>query len=182
MTELHVKQVYYPQDGMNPNSTLQSLLASYTWGRDADRLDGLSDQDIVFRCLRDLSLIHNRPLEFLKNSLRSSVVKRWASDEFTLAAYAAFDPFQYEELDDVLMRREGLISFAGEHTSSPHGWINTAIKTGIRAATEVYGNACGNGTKTINGAEEEILFDTYLVILTFKIFISGPAPNATVTG
>ena len=166
---------------MNPNSTLQSLLASYTWGRDTDRLAGMADEDIVFECLRDLSLIHNQTIEFVKNSLRSSVVKRWASDEFTLAAFAAFDPFQYEELDDVLMKREGLISFAGEHTSSPHGWINTAIKTGIRAALEVYNNGCGNGSKTPDGPDD-IVYDTYLVILTFRIFLSNPASNATLPG
>ena len=27
--------------------------------------------------------------------------------------------------------------FAGEHTMSPHAWIDTAMKSGVRAAVEV---------------------------------------------
>ena len=49
-----------------------------------------------------------------------------------------FDPYQYEEFESVLKAREGRIIFAGEYTSSPHGWINTAVKSGIRAALEVH--------------------------------------------
>ena len=36
------------------------------------------------------------------------------------------------------MERQGRIIFAGEYTASPHGWITAAVKSGIRAAIEVY--------------------------------------------
>ena len=45
-------QVYYPQRGANPNSTLHVLIASYTWGRDADRYGGMSQDDIIKECLQ----------------------------------------------------------------------------------------------------------------------------------
>jgi monoamine oxidase len=32
---------------------------------------------------------------------------------------------------------EGLIHFAGEHTSAWHGWMNGALESGNRAAAEV---------------------------------------------
>ena len=47
-----LKQIYYPQSGTNPNSTVHVLVASYTWGRDAGRYDGMSEDDIVKECLK----------------------------------------------------------------------------------------------------------------------------------
>jgi hypothetical protein len=37
---------------MNPNSTLHVIVASYTWGKDAGRLDGMSHDAIVTECLK----------------------------------------------------------------------------------------------------------------------------------
>ena len=45
---------------------------------------------------------------------------------------------QFTRLHDDLGKREGRIIFAGEHTDLPHAWIDTSIKTGIRAAAEVF--------------------------------------------
>ena len=70
------------------------MVASYTWGIDADRFDGLSDDDIVDQVLEDLSDVHDRDLEFLKKNLREGVVKRWANDPYTLGAFAMFAPYQ----------------------------------------------------------------------------------------
>ena len=52
LTDLHIKQIYYPQSGSSPNSTLHVLVASYTWGRDADRYDGMTRDDVIKECLQ----------------------------------------------------------------------------------------------------------------------------------
>ena len=39
---------------------------------------------------------------------------------------------------DELSRQENGVYFAGEHTEAPHGWIDTAIKSGVRAAAEIH--------------------------------------------
>ena len=39
---------------------------------------------------------------------------------------------------DLLGKRENDIYFAGEHTELTHAWIDTAAKSGIRAAAEVH--------------------------------------------
>ena len=142
MTDLNIKEVFYPQKGMNPESKFHILLASFTIGKDANKLDGMSDNDIIAECLKDLSKIHQRELSFVKKEFRTGVVKRWAKDKHTIGAYTSFEPFQYIEILDVLKKPEGKIIFAGEHTSYPHGWLNTAIRTGIRAALEVHKLAC----------------------------------------
>ena len=127
---------------MNLNSTYHVLLASYTWGKDANRHSGMTDESIINECLKDIAKIHQRSFTYIKHQFHSGTIKRWAVDENTLGAFAMFDPYQYLELEPVLKAREGLIVFAGEYTASPHGWINTAVKSGIRAALEVYDLAC----------------------------------------
>ncbi len=45
---------------------------------------------------------------------------------------------QYTMVHDELAKAEGRVYFAGEHTDAPHGWIDTAIKSGVRAAAELH--------------------------------------------
>ena len=95
-------------------------MASYVWGRDADRFDGLSqvkynvhkfitvflnkdnkNQDEVIRiCLEDVAKIHNRDVRFLKSVFRQGLVKSWANDEFTLGAFAFFTPYQVVKIEE----------------------------------------------------------------------------------
>jgi L-amino-acid oxidase len=69
-------------------------VALYTRGIDANRFDGLSDDDVIDHVLEDLSAVHDRDLEFLKKNLREGIVKRWANDPYTLGAFAMFTPYQ----------------------------------------------------------------------------------------
>ncbi len=41
-------------------------------------------------------------------------------------------------MQDDLCKREGPIAFAGEHTEMVHAWMDTAIKSGVRAAAEIH--------------------------------------------
>ncbi len=127
---------------MNLNSTYHVLLASYTWGKDANRHSGMSDEAVINECLRDIAKIHQRSMEYIKEQFHSGIIKRWAVDENTLAGFVVYDPYQHLELNSVLKQREGPIIFAGEYTATPHGWINTAVKSGLRAAIEVHNSAC----------------------------------------
>ena len=52
LTDLHVRQIYYPQTGMNPNSTLHLIVASYTWGKDSGRFNGMTHDSITHECLQ----------------------------------------------------------------------------------------------------------------------------------
>jgi monoamine oxidase len=69
-------------------------VASYTWGGDADRFDGMSEEDIIGRCLTDISIIHNRDLKFIKKIFRKGIVKSWANDPHTIGAFAYLAPYQ----------------------------------------------------------------------------------------
>ncbi|TRY75662.1 hypothetical protein TCAL_01274 [Tigriopus californicus] len=136
VSDLPLKIVYYPVK--ESKSGVGVLLASYTWGRDALRLTGMTDDEIVEECLEGLAKIHQRSLAFLKKEFTSAVVKRWSSDPLYLGAFLMFAPYQFSELQEDLSRSEGRLYFAGEHTEVPHGWMDTSIKSGIRAATEIH--------------------------------------------
>ena len=70
------------------------VLASYTWGRDAQRHTGMSDEDLIEECVRSMAKIHSMPYDQVKKLLLKGVVKRWDLDENALGAFTMFHPFQ----------------------------------------------------------------------------------------
>ena len=54
---------------MNNNSSYHVLLASYTWGKDANRHNGMSNQALIDECLRDIAKIHKRNLDYVKDQV-----------------------------------------------------------------------------------------------------------------
>ncbi len=47
-------------------------------------------------------------------------------------------PDQQTELPAAIVQPEGRVHFAGEHCSLYHAWIQGALESGIRAATEIH--------------------------------------------
>jgi monoamine oxidase len=70
------------------------ILASYTWGRDAQRHVGMTDSDIIDECLRSLATIHHKTITEIKTLFMEGIVKKWDLDEFALGAFAMFAPYQ----------------------------------------------------------------------------------------
>jgi monoamine oxidase len=60
---------------MNNNSAYHVMLASYTWGRDADRHGGMSDDDVINECVKDIAKIHGRTVGYVNQQLHSGVVQ-----------------------------------------------------------------------------------------------------------
>lgn len=67
----------------------------------------------------------------------SSVIEHWSLDPLVMGAFSEFTPNQLEDYLQHLFQPEGRIHFAGEHTCLPHAWIDTAIKSGLRAARNI---------------------------------------------
>ncbi len=70
------------------------VLASYTWGRDAQRHTGMSDEILIDECVKSLAKIHSMSYDAVKRKLMDGVVKRWDLDEYALGAFTMFHPFQ----------------------------------------------------------------------------------------
>ncbi|MFA5883607.1 MAG: flavin monoamine oxidase family protein [Acidimicrobiia bacterium] len=139
VTDLAVRNVYYPDHGRDTGRGV--VLASYTWGEDAQRWGSLTPEDRVLQALEDVSRIHPQaPDEF-----EVGASKMWHDDEFAGGAFALFDPGQQTLLYDAIVAPEGRIHFAGEHASLAHAWIQGAIESGVRAAAEIHERALRDG-------------------------------------
>ena len=75
------------------------VLASYTWGRDAQRHTGMSDEDIIHECLTSLAKIHSLDYKRVQALYMKGVVKRWDLDELALGAFTVFQPAQVLKYD-----------------------------------------------------------------------------------
>ncbi|XP_047442825.1 L-amino-acid oxidase-like [Mugil cephalus] len=134
ITDRPSRFIYYPSHSFPTNDTIGVLLASYTWSDDSLLFQGASDEDLKELVLRDLALIHG---EQVKTLCTGVVVKRWTIDPYSLGAFALFTPYQHLEYAKELFRHEGRVFFAGEHTAFPHAWIETSMKSAIRAAANI---------------------------------------------
>ncbi|XP_072232065.1 L-amino-acid oxidase-like [Leuresthes tenuis] len=134
ITDRPSRFIYYPSHSFPTNDNVGVLLASYTWAEDSHMFLGLSDEDLKEATLKDLALIHGDHIKGLCTGVK---VKQWMLDPYSLGAFALFTPYQHLEHAKELFRSEGRVHFAGEHTAFPHAWIETAMKSAIRAATNI---------------------------------------------
>lgn len=61
----------------------------------------------------------------------------WPKYEWTLGSYACFRPGDYQRYFRALVEPQGRLIFAGEHTVDESGFMNSAVESGERAATQV---------------------------------------------
>uniref|UniRef100_A0A3B3CT27 Amine oxidase n=1 Tax=Oryzias melastigma TaxID=30732 RepID=A0A3B3CT27_ORYME len=134
ITDRPSRFIYYPSHSFPKNKTIGVLLASYTWSDDSLLFLGASDEDLKELALRDLAQIHG---EWVRSLCTGVIVKRWSSDPYSMGAFALLTPYQHIEYSEELVRNEGRIYFAGEHAAFPHAWIETAMKSAIRAAVNI---------------------------------------------
>jgi len=132
VTDLPMRAMYYPDHGRESGRGV--VLASYTWGEDAQRWGALTPSQRIQLALRDVSRIHPRAAE----QFEVGISKVWQTDEFASGAFADLAPGQHTRLYDHIIAPEGRIHFAGEHASCLHAWIQGAIQSGLRAAREVH--------------------------------------------
>ncbi len=132
-TDLPLQFAYYPSHGIGqPGPGV--MLGSYTWGDNASLWDSLPEGRRIYESLQMLSYVHG-PVVFEQFLTGASF--SWALNPFSGGCFTMFKPNQFTKFRDVMTRPEGRIHFAGEHTSSFHGWVEGAIESGIRAAAEV---------------------------------------------
>ena len=131
VTDMAIRNLYYPQPHHQTKRGV--LLASYTWGEDAQRWGSLPPDERLRQALENVTAIH--PLAQDEFEVGHSYM--WHDDEFAGGAFALFDPGQQSLLHNHIYRHEGRIYFAGEHTSLIHAWIQGAIESGLRAAFEI---------------------------------------------
>ncbi|XP_010766173.1 L-amino-acid oxidase-like, partial [Notothenia coriiceps] len=134
VTDQPSRFIYYPSHSF-PGTAAGALLASYTCSDDSTLFQGMSEEDLMAVVLEDLVKIHG---EDIRPLWTGGLVKKWGLDPYSLGAFALFTPYQGHYARE-LFQSEGRMHFAGEHTAVPHGWIETAMKSALRAARNING-------------------------------------------
>lgn len=132
ITDMPSRFIYYPSHSFPGKGG--ALLASYTISDDSALFQGMSDKELKAVVLNDLMKIHGAHIQDLYTG---GVVKKWGLDPYSLGAFAFFTPFQRTRYAKVLAMNEKRVYFAGEHTDMPHGWIETSMKSAIKAAKKI---------------------------------------------
>ncbi|XP_020500532.1 L-amino-acid oxidase [Labrus bergylta] len=133
VTDRPSRFIYYPSHSF-PGTDAGALLASYTCSDDSTLFQGLSEDELMAVVLEDLVKIHG---EDIRPIWTGGLVKKWGLDPYSLGAFALFTPYQQGHYARELFQSEGRVHFAGEHTATPHGWIETAMKSALRAAKNI---------------------------------------------
>uniref|UniRef100_H3DA51 Amine oxidase n=1 Tax=Tetraodon nigroviridis TaxID=99883 RepID=H3DA51_TETNG len=133
VTDRPSRFIYYPSHSF-PGTEAGALLASYTCSDDSTLFQGMKDEELMAVVLEDLVRIHGERIRPLHTG---GLVKKWGLDPYSLGAFALFTPYQQGHYAEELFQSEGRVHFAGEHTATPHGWIETAIKSALRAARNI---------------------------------------------
>uniref|UniRef100_A0A8C3HPD9 Amine oxidase n=1 Tax=Chrysemys picta bellii TaxID=8478 RepID=A0A8C3HPD9_CHRPI len=136
ITDRPSRFIYYPSH--NFPSGLGVILASYTWGDDAEIFISLSDEKCVDVVLEDLAEIHQVPKDYIRSVCNKYVIKKWGLDRYSMGSYVSFTQYQYVDYSKALFQNEGRIHFSGELTAQPHAWIDTAMKSALRAARNIH--------------------------------------------
>lgn len=133
ITDRPSRFIFYPSHKFL-GTAAGALLASYTCSDDSTLFQGLNDDELMAVVLEDLVKIHG---EYIRPLWTGGLVKKWGLDPYSLGAFALFTPYQRGHYAKDLFQSEGRVFFAGEHTATPHGWIETAMKSALRAAKNI---------------------------------------------
>lgn len=129
-TDLQIQDTYSPTLTQGGNS---GILASYAAGQNGLNLGQMTESDRERFVLGKLNGLFGG----LKGSFLVGTSMIWHEDPFTRGAFVYFQPGQMTTLLPAAQQPEGLIHFAGEHTSAWHGWMNGALESGNRVAAEI---------------------------------------------
>jgi monoamine oxidase len=76
----------------------------------------------------------------IRKHYERGIVKVWDRDPWARGAIGYFLPGQVTSLQPHIAQSEGRIYFAGEHASSVRGWMQGALESGRRVASEIAGD------------------------------------------
>ncbi|XP_069857023.1 L-amino-acid oxidase isoform X1 [Dipodomys merriami] len=133
-TDRASRLIFYPPPGEGA-----LLLASYTWSDAAAPFAGLSLNEALHLALKDVAALHGPVVYRLWDG--TGVVKRWGEDPHSQGGFVMQPPLLWQtETNGPLYDWAvpyGRVYFAGEHTTYPHGWVETSVKSALRAAMKI---------------------------------------------
>jgi monoamine oxidase len=133
ISDLPIRYTYRPSHNIGaPGPGV--MLGSYSWGQNANLWSSLPEDERIREALQNLYKIYG---EQVYKEFSTGASYSWAENQFSAGCFTLFAPNQASDFSDQLYLPEHRIHFAGEHTSPFHGWVEGAIESAIRAASEV---------------------------------------------
>jgi monoamine oxidase len=111
----------------------RGILMSYNRGPKARELGRESEAAQLRFGLRTIEQVYPG----IRKNYERGFVKVWDRDPWARGAVAYLLPGQVSSLQPHIAHPEGRIHFAGEHASSLRGWMQGALESGRRVATEI---------------------------------------------
>ncbi|CAG8714893.1 6655_t:CDS:1, partial [Racocetra persica] len=138
-TDLPIRILVYPSYYTNISVDDRAvLLASYTWGNDAEKYGQYSDEERFELTLKDLATIHGDIVykEWIPGK-ENNIAQYWPTDRTSGGAYADYSVAQLGSLMASMMRPEESIHWAGEHTDIHCAWIVASLNSAVRVVKEI---------------------------------------------
>jgi len=133
-TDLPIRNVFYPSYSYHGNS----VMVSYVWGDDANRLTSLSDKNLIEKSLVNFAEIHG---EVANEMFQEGRVQKWLAEDNAGGAFPWAYPGQMQELGEALRDSHmKMVFFAGDYTSKfNHGWMQAAVESACRVTSDIVG-------------------------------------------
>ena len=114
-------------------SQTRGVLVAYTKGTASRNLTAMNENQRITHAQKQIESM----LPGLSEHIEGAFSVSWDDNEFAKGAHSFLNAGEVTELLPYSAYPEGRIHFAGEHTSAWHGWIQGAIESGYRSATEI---------------------------------------------
>jgi monoamine oxidase len=73
----------------------------------------------------------------IETQMQKALVHRWTDEPHAKGAFSVFHPGQMSRWTNTILKPEGRVHFAGEHTSAYSGWIEGALWSGDHVSQEI---------------------------------------------
>ena len=133
MTDLPIGQVQKHPMIKTGREKDRAILEAHVRGLDALQVDKMSSDNRLTFALEQMKKVHPNISDYYEGGISKS----WQLDPYSLGAYSLFLPGQITSWLPEIIRTEGRIHFAGEHTSIYSASMEGAIESGVRAAKEI---------------------------------------------
>jgi len=133
MTDLPIGQVQKHPMIKTGREGDRAILEGHARGQDALQLDKMSNDNRLKFTLEKMNKVHPNISDYYEGGISKS----WQLDPYSLGAYSLFLPGQITSWLPEIIRPEGRIHFAGEHTSIYSASMEGAIESGARVANEI---------------------------------------------
>lgn len=115
------------------------LVAAYGLALDANRIGGISDDEKFELIKRQVEKVHGLPEGYMDDIVEDYKFMYWPNNPNSLGAFSHYVGDQKVDLSYAAYKSEynETLYFAGEHICQSHGWMQSAIQSGMIAANEI---------------------------------------------